>query len=52
MQFKMPFNVHPHMLRHSCGYKLANDGYDTRALQHSRPRKHPAYGPLHRTGGQ
>jgi site-specific recombinase XerD len=25
--------VHPHMLRHSCGYKLANDGRDTRSLQ-------------------
>jgi site-specific recombinase XerD len=23
-----------HMLRHACGYKLANDGQDTRALQH------------------
>lgn len=22
------------MLRHSTGYKLANDGHDTRALQH------------------
>ncbi len=22
------------MLRHACGYKLANDGVDTRALQH------------------
>jgi type 1 fimbriae regulatory protein FimB/type 1 fimbriae regulatory protein FimE len=22
------------MLRHACGYKLANDGRDTRALQH------------------
>ena len=21
------------MLRHACGYKLANDGHDTRALQ-------------------
>jgi integrase len=21
---KMPFGVHPHMLRHACGYKLAN----------------------------
>ena len=21
------------MLRHSCGYKLANDGHDTRAIQ-------------------
>jgi site-specific recombinase XerD len=25
--------VHPHMLRHACGFKLANDGVDTRALQ-------------------
>ena len=25
--------IHPHMLRHSCGYKLANDGVDTRSLQ-------------------
>jgi len=24
---------HAHMLRHACGYKLANDGIDTRALQ-------------------
>jgi type 1 fimbriae regulatory protein FimB/type 1 fimbriae regulatory protein FimE len=31
---KMPFSVHPHMLRHVCGFKLANDGHDTRALQH------------------
>ena len=28
------FPVHPHMLRHACGYKLANDGHDTRAIQH------------------
>src|SRR5215831_10862315 len=25
---KLPFQVHPHMLRHSTGYKLANDGQD------------------------
>jgi type 1 fimbriae regulatory protein FimB/type 1 fimbriae regulatory protein FimE len=25
--------AHAHMLRHACGYKLANDGIDTRALQ-------------------
>ena len=31
---RMPFQLHPHMLRHGCGYKLANDGHDTRALQH------------------
>jgi type 1 fimbriae regulatory protein FimE len=28
------FPVHPHMLRHAAGYKLANDGQDTRAIQH------------------
>jgi type 1 fimbriae regulatory protein FimB/type 1 fimbriae regulatory protein FimE len=28
------FPVHPHMLHHACGYKLANDGQDTRAIQH------------------
>jgi type 1 fimbriae regulatory protein FimE len=31
---KLPFQVHPHMLRHSTGYKLANDGQDTRSLAH------------------
>jgi type 1 fimbriae regulatory protein FimB/type 1 fimbriae regulatory protein FimE len=31
---QIPFPVHPHMLRHACGYKLANDGHDTRAIQH------------------
>jgi Phage integrase family/Resolvase, N terminal domain len=30
---KMPLPVHPHMLRHGCGYALANAGHDTRALQ-------------------
>jgi hypothetical protein len=25
--------AHAHMLRHACGYKLANDGVDTRSLQ-------------------
>ena len=29
----LTFPVHPHMLRHACGYKLANDGQDTRAIQ-------------------
>jgi type 1 fimbriae regulatory protein FimB/type 1 fimbriae regulatory protein FimE len=28
------FGVHPHMLRHGTGYKLANQGVDTRSLQH------------------
>ncbi len=31
---KIPFPIHPHMLRHACGFKLANDGQDTRAVQH------------------
>ena len=26
-------SVHSHMLRHACGFKLANDGHDTRAIQ-------------------
>jgi integrase len=30
----IPFAVHVHMLRHSCGYALANKGMDTRRLQH------------------
>src|SRR5215813_6269679 len=29
----MPFPVFPHMLRHVCGFALANAGRDTRALQ-------------------
>jgi type 1 fimbriae regulatory protein FimB/type 1 fimbriae regulatory protein FimE len=28
-----PFKVHVHMLRHACGYTLANAGHDTRAIQ-------------------
>jgi type 1 fimbriae regulatory protein FimB/type 1 fimbriae regulatory protein FimE len=30
---KLGFKAHPHMLRHACGFKLANDGHDTRSLQ-------------------
>jgi type 1 fimbriae regulatory protein FimB/type 1 fimbriae regulatory protein FimE len=30
---KMPFKVHPHQLRHACGFSLANRGVDTRTLQ-------------------
>lgn len=30
---KLKFKAHPHMLRHACGYALANKGHDTRALQ-------------------
>ena len=27
------FDAHPHMLRHARGFKLANEGVDTRAIQ-------------------
>ena len=30
---KIPFRVHPHQLRHACGYYLAAQGHDTRAIQ-------------------
>jgi integrase len=30
---RFTFLIHSHMLRHGCGYKLANDGQDTRAIQ-------------------
>ena len=30
---KLRFHVHPHMLRHSTGYYLANRGHDTRLVQ-------------------
>jgi len=30
----MCFPVHPHMLRHACGFKLADEGHNTRAIQH------------------
>jgi site-specific recombinase XerD len=28
----MQFGIYPQMLRHSCGYKFANQGKDTRAM--------------------
>ena len=30
---RLNVKVHPHMLRHSCGYALANKGRDTRLIQ-------------------
>jgi integrase len=30
---KLGFKAHPHMLRHACGFALANKGHDTRSLQ-------------------
>jgi tetratricopeptide (TPR) repeat protein len=45
---KLPFPVHPHMLRHACGFKLANDGvrYPRAAALHG-PSQHHAHGALH-----
>ncbi len=33
VEAKFGFKAHPHMLRHACGFALANKGHDTRALQ-------------------
>lgn len=30
---ELPFPVHSHQLRHACGYYLASQGHDTRAIQ-------------------
>jgi site-specific recombinase XerD len=30
---RLEIKAHPHMLRHGCGYALANKGHDTRAIQ-------------------
>ena len=30
---RLKVKVHPHMLRHACGYALANQGLDTRLIQ-------------------
>ena len=46
------FPVHPHMRRHACGYKLANDGQDTRTLTQPRAPEHSAHGEVHRTRGR
>lgn len=43
LEAKLPFPIHPHMLRHACGYKLANEGHDTRALQHYLGHKNIAH---------
>ena len=48
---KLGFKAHPHMLRHACGYALANKGprhEGTASL--SGASQHPAYGALFRIG--
>ena len=43
--------IHPHMLRHACGFKLANDGVDTRTIQAYLGHKSiQHYSALHRAG--
>ena len=39
------FPVHPHMLRHACGFKLANDGVDTRLISATRTSSIPCVTP-------
>jgi type 1 fimbriae regulatory protein FimB/type 1 fimbriae regulatory protein FimE len=38
------------MLRHACGFYLANKGIDTRAIQQYLGHPHPTHGALHGTG--
>ena len=40
---RIGFPVHPHILRHACGFKLANEGHDTRSLQHYLGHKNIAH---------
>jgi type 1 fimbriae regulatory protein FimE len=48
---KLAFPIHPHMLRHACRYKLANDGHDTTlATTLPGPQEHPAHGALYGAG--
>jgi len=35
--------VHPHMLRHACGFYLANQGYDLRFVQDYRGHRDPKH---------
>jgi hypothetical protein len=44
----LQIKAHPHMLRHACSFKLANDGHDTRAAGLPGPQEHPAHGAVHR----
>lgn len=41
------YSVHPHMLRHACGYRLTNEGKDTRSIQaymgHKKPENAQRY---------
>jgi len=47
---KLRFHVHPHMLRHSTGYYLANRNHDTRLVQDYRAPEHRLHRPLYPDG--
>jgi hypothetical protein len=50
---KFTFLVHSHMLRHACGFKFANDGHDTRAIQaYLGPPLDHVHRPLHGVDAQ
>ena len=47
---RLAFPIHPHMLRHACGYKLANEPGHAGDSAVSRTQKHTAHGEIHGTG--
>jgi integrase len=47
VEAKLPFKVHPHMLRRACGYALANRETATRTLQAYLGPQHSINGALH-----
>jgi type 1 fimbriae regulatory protein FimB len=40
---RLPIPLHPHMLRHSCGYALANRAYDLRLIQDYLGHRNPKH---------
>ena len=47
VEAKLGFKAHPHMLRHACGFALANKGHPGPPGL-SRPPQYPAHGAIHR----
>ena len=48
VEARLAFKPHPHMLRHACGYALAEQGArHPRLASLPRAPQHPAYGALH-----
>ena len=47
VEAKLGFPAHPHMLRHACGFALANKGHDTGRCRPTSA-KHSAHGAIHR----